>query len=56
MKPIDVKGNTYVNVDKEVTDKDPKFEVGDYLRISRYKNIFTKGYTRNSSEEISVIK
>ena len=55
-KPIDVKNNTYVNIDKEVNDKKPKFKVGDHVRISKYKNIFTKGYTPNWSEEIIVIK
>ena len=45
MKPIDVKDNTYINVGKEVNDKDPKFKVGDHVRISKYKCIFSKGYT-----------
>ena len=40
MKPIDVKDNTYINSNKEVNDKDPKFKVGDRIRISKYKNIF----------------
>ena len=35
MKPIDVKDNTYINTDKEVHDKDPKFKVGDHVRISK---------------------
>ena len=56
MKPIDVKENTYINISKEINDKDLKFKVGDYVRISRYKNIFIKGYTPNWSEEIFVIK
>ena len=47
MKPIDVKDNTYINIDKEVNDKDPKFQIGDHVRISKYKNIFAKGYTLN---------
>ena len=42
MKPIDVKDNTYINIGKEVNDKDPKFKVGDHVRISKYKNIFLK--------------
>ena len=46
----------HINIDKEVNDKDPKFKVGDHLRISKYKNIFAKGYTPNWSEEIFVIK
>ena len=56
MKPIDVKDNTYINTDKEVNDKKPTFKVGDHVRISKYKNIFAKGYTPNWSEEIFVIK
>ena len=56
MKPIGVKDNTYLNVDKEINNKDPKFKVGDHVRISKYKNIFTKGYIPNWSEEIFVIK
>ena len=43
MKPIDVKDNTYINTSKEINNKDPKFKVGDYVRISKYKNIFAKG-------------
>ena len=56
MKPVDVKDNTYTNFKKEVNDKDPKFKVGDHVRISQYKNIFAKGYTPNWSEEVFVIK
>ena len=56
MKPVDVKDNTYINTDKETNDKDPKFKVGDRVRISKYKNIFAKGYTPNWSEEVFVIK
>ena len=55
MKPIDVKDNRYIDFEKEVSDKDPKFKVGDYVRISKYKNIFAKGYTPNWSEEIFII-
>ena len=39
------KYNTYIDFGKEVNDKDPKFKVGDHVRISKYKNIFAKGYT-----------
>ena len=56
MKPIDVKDNTYIDFGKEVNDNDPKFQVGDHVRISKYKCIFAKGYTPNWSEEIFVIK
>ena len=60
MKPVDVKDNAYIdsielNSEKEVNDKDLKFKVGDLVRISKYKNIFAKGYTPNWSEEVFVI-
>ena len=57
MKPVDVKDNTYI--DSMVfysNDKDPKFKAGDQVRISKYKNIFPKGYKPNWSEEVFVIK
>ena len=57
MKPIYVKSNTYINSSKEINDENPKFKVGGIVRTSKYKNIFTKGFTRNSnwSEEDFVI-
>ena len=45
-----------IDFGKEVNDNDPKFKVGDHVRISKYKNIFAKGYTPNWSEEVFVIK
>ena len=56
MKPVDVKDNTYIDFKKEVNDKDPKFKVGDHIRISEYKNIFAKEYMPNWLEEIFIIK
>ena len=56
MKPIDVKDNIYIDFGKEVNDNNPKFKVGDHVRISKYKIIFAKGYTPNWSEEVFVIK
>ena len=56
MKPVGVKDNTYINFKKEVNYKNPKFKVGDHVRISKYKNIFVKGYVPNWSEEIFIIK
>ena len=47
MKPVDVKDNTYIDSKKEVNDKDPKFKVGNHVRISKYKNIFAKWYMPN---------
>ena len=56
MKPVDVKSSTYIDSSKEINDKDPKFKIGDIVRISKYKNIFAKGYVPNWSEEVFVIK
>ena len=56
MRHIDVKDNTYINADKEINNKDPKFKVGDHVRISKYKNIFDERYMPNWSEEVFVIK
>ena len=55
MKPIDDKNNTCIDSRKEVNDKDPKFKLGDHVRISKYKNIFAKGYTPNWSEEVFIV-
>ena len=41
MKPVDVKSNTYIDSNKEINKKDPKFKIGDIVRISKYKNIST---------------
>ena len=56
MKLVDVKSSTYVDSIKETNDKDPKFEIGDIVRISKYKNIFEKVYIPNWSEDVFVIK
>ena len=55
MKPVDVKDNTYIDCNKTVNYEDPKFKVGDHVRIFKYKNIYAKGYTLNWSEEVFVI-
>ena len=55
MKPIDVTGDSYAEYNEDFNKKDPKFKVGDHVRISKYKNIFAKGYTPNWSEEVFVI-
>ena len=43
MKPLNLKSSIYLDFGIENNDKDPKFKVGDYVRISKYKNIFGKG-------------
>ena len=54
-KPVDVGDNVYIDFEKRVNDKDPKFKVGDQVRISKYKNIFAKGYMPNWSEEVFIV-
>ena len=56
MKPKNVTDNSFVEYNKESNQKDPKFEIGDHVRISKYKNIFAKGCRLNWSEEIFVVK
>ena len=53
---IDVKDNTFINIGKEVNNNNPKFQLGDHVRISKYKNVFAEGSTPNCSEEIFMIK
>ena len=47
VKPIDVKSDSFAEYNEESNEKDPKFKVGDHVRISKYKNIFAKGYAPN---------
>ena len=56
MKPIDVtdSNNNRVYVD-EHNEKCSRFKVGDRVRISKFKNIFAKGYTPNWSKEIFIV-
>ena len=56
MKPVDVKSSKYIGFIKENNEKDPKFKIGDIVRISKYKNILAKVYTSNCSEEMFMIK
>ena len=46
----------FVEYNEESNEKDHRLNVGDHVRISRYKNIFAKVYAPNSSEEIFVVK
>ena len=56
MKPNDVKSRAYIDSSKEIDNKDPKFKTVDIIRISKYKNIFAKGYVPNWFEEVFLIK
>ena len=55
MKPIDVTGDSYVEYNEDSNTKGPKFKFGDHARISRYKNIFPKGYVPNWSGEVFIV-
>ena len=55
MKPIDVTDDSYAEYNEDFNKKDPKFKVGDHVRISKYKNIFAKGYAPNWSEEVFIV-
>ena len=55
MKPIDVTNESYTEYNKGFNKKDPEFKVGDHVKISKYKNIFAKGYAPNWSEEVFVV-
>ena len=60
MKPVNVKSSTYIGSSKEINDRDPKFKIGDIVRISKYKSFFffffEKGYAPNWPEEVFVLK
>ena len=55
MKPIDVTSDSYAEYNEDSNKKDPKFKVGDHVRVSKYKNIFAKGYAPNCSEELLLL-
>ena len=51
MKPVDVKANIYFDSTKEINNKHPKFNIGDTVKILKYKDVLAKGYTASWSEE-----
>ena len=55
MEPVAVKSSTYIDSSKENNKKDPNFKIGDIVKISKYKNIFGKGFTPNWSEGVFMI-
>ena len=54
MKPKDVGDNKRVYIDEHI-EKDSRCKIGDSVRISKFKNIFAKGYTPNWSREIFIV-
>ena len=55
MKPVDVKSSTYIDSSKKINYENLRFKIGDIVRISKYKNVFAKGYISNWSEEVVLI-
>ena len=55
IKPADVTSDSYAEYNEHSNKKDPKFKVGDRVRISKCKNILAKGYTQNWSKEVFVV-
>ena len=56
IKSIDVKSNSYVKYNVDSNNKDPKIKIGDHDRISKYENLFAKGYTPNWSDVFAISK
>ena len=54
-RPIDVTPDSYAEHNEDSNEKDPKFKVGDHVRISKYRNIFATGYSQIWSEESFVV-
>ena len=56
MKPIDVKSDSFAEYNEESNEEDPKFNMGNHVKISKHKSIFAKGDAPNWSGEIFVVK
>ena len=54
-KAIDVTAKSCAEYNEDFNKKDPKFKIGDRVRISKYKNIFAKGYSPNCLEKVFVV-
>ena len=55
IKPVDITSDSYAEYNEEFNEKDTKFKVGDHVRISKYKNIFSKGYAPSWLVEVFVV-
>ena len=55
IKPIDVTDDSFAEYNEESNKKNPKFKISNHVTISKYKNVFAKGYAFNWSEEVFVI-
>ena len=52
MKPVDSRSDTYIEYGVEHNDQDLKFKVSNFVRISKQKDSFAKGYNLNWPEEV----
>ena len=55
MKPGDVNSSTYIAIGIENSETDLKFEVGDHVKVSKYKSMFGKGHAPNFGKEVFVV-
>ena len=55
MKAIDVTSDSFAKYSKDSNKRNPKFKVGDHVKIYKYKNLFAKGYAPNWSKEIFIV-
>ena len=55
MKPVNVTSDSYLEQSEYSNKKEPRFRVGDRVRISKYKKIFANEYSQNWSEEVFVV-
>ena len=53
---FDVNLSTYIGFNKDNNTKNPKFWVGDHVRITKYEKYFSKVYVPNCLEEFFVTK
>ena len=56
MKPVDVNSSTYIDFSVKNIKTDFKYKVGEHVKISKLKSIFTKDCIPNWSDEAFVIK
>ena len=56
MKPVDVGEDSFAECNEESNKKNPKFKVGDHVRISKFKNVFAKGYTLTGVKKFLLLK
>ena len=56
LKPVDIKSSIFFDLNRDNNKEGPKFKVGDHVKMSKHKNIFSKRYVPNWSGEVFVNK